>query len=85
VVPARRGAGGWWWVRAVPGYFKCAPCLVLAGPLYRGRVVATTGGGEIWNFAIMKTGLRWIAIKFVGFVQVPLSTKTHTLKCLLAI
>jgi hypothetical protein len=44
VVPARRGAGGWWWVRAVPGYFKRAPCLVLAGPLYRGRVVATTGG-----------------------------------------
>jgi hypothetical protein len=40
---------------------------------------------EIWNFAIMKTGLRWIAIKFVGFVPVPLSTKTHTLKCLLAI
>ena len=36
-------------VRAVPGYFKRAPCLVLAGPLCRrgaarGRVMATTGG-----------------------------------------
>jgi hypothetical protein len=38
-------------VLAVPGYFKRAPCLVLAGPLCRrgaarGRVMATTGGAS---------------------------------------
>jgi hypothetical protein len=33
--------------------------------------------GEIWNYAITRTGLRWIAIKFVGFVSAIINQDTY--------
>jgi hypothetical protein len=49
------------------------------------RLPCRVGAGEIWNYATMRHGLCRIAIKYRGFVQVPLSTETYTLECHLAI
>jgi hypothetical protein len=65
------------------------PCLVEL--LWRERKVFSLGDSslqvdtlarEIWNLAIMANGFHHFAIILKGLAYMPLSRKTHTLKCL---